>query len=62
MISFPANDLSLLESCQPYIIAKYKASNCCKQTSIHSQVFCKKAFLKILQKSQENFVPESIFE
>ena len=27
---FPTNDFSLLESCQLYLIAKYKASNCCK--------------------------------
>ena len=27
---FPTNDFSLLESCQLYIIAKYKTSNCCK--------------------------------
>ena len=26
---FPTNDFSLLESCQLYIIANYKASSCC---------------------------------
>ena len=26
---FPTNDCTLLESCQLYILAKYKASNCC---------------------------------
>ena len=30
MIFFQTNDFTLLESCQQYIIAKYKASNCGK--------------------------------
>ena len=27
---FLTDEFSLLKSCQPYIIAKYKASNCCE--------------------------------
>ena len=40
---FQANDFSLLESCQPSIIAKYKTSNC-------PEVFRKKGVLKNLVK------------
>ena len=54
VIFFPTNDSSLLESCQLYIIARYKASNCCKiEAAIHRRSV-KKLPLKILQNSQEN--------
>ena len=41
------NDFSLLESCQLYIIAKCKASNCCKIETIILRCFVKKVFLKV---------------
>ena len=54
MIFFPTNDFSLLESCQLCIIAKYKASNCCKIEAVIIRYSVKEVFLKILQNSQEN--------
>ena len=51
MNSFP--DFSLLESCQLYIIAKYRASNCCKIEAVIQRCSVK-VFLKILQNSEEN--------
>ena len=45
---------SLLESCQLYIIAKYKASNCCKIEEVIQRCSVKKMLLKILQNLQEN--------
>ena len=49
------NDLNfLLETCQLYIIAKYKASNCCKIEAVIQRCSVKKEFLEILQNSQEN--------
>ena len=53
-IFFPTNDFSLLESCQLYIIAKYKTSNCCKIEATIQRCSVKKIFFKILQNSQEN--------
>ena len=44
---FPTNDFSLLESCQLYLIAKYKASNCCKIEAVIQRCSAKK-FLKLL--------------
>ena len=44
---FLANDFLLLESYQLDVIAKCKASNCCK---IEADVFCKKGVLKNLAK------------
>ena len=52
---FPTNDFSLLESCQLYLIAKYKASNFCKIEAVIQRCSVKKEFLKILQNSLENF-------
>ena len=51
MNSFP--DFSLLESCQLYIIAKYRTSNCCKIEAVIQRCSVK-VFLKILQNSEEN--------
>ena len=51
---FPKKDFSLLESCQLYIIAKYKASNCFKTDAVVQMCSGKKVFLKILKNSQEN--------
>ena len=51
---FPTNDFSLLESCQLYITAKYKASNCCKIGAVIQRCSVKKVFLNILQNSQED--------
>ena len=51
---FPTNDFLLLESCQQYIITKYKASSCCKIEAFLQKCSVKKGFLKILQNSQEN--------
>ena len=34
MFFFPSIDFLLLGSCQLYIIAKYKASNCCKTEAV----------------------------
>ena len=53
---FLDNDFSLLESCQLYTIAKYKASNCCKIEALMQRCSVKKEFLKILQNSPENEV------
>ena len=41
-------NFSPLESCHAYIIAKYKASNCCKIEAV-TQRCSKKDILKILQ-------------
>ena len=41
-------NFSPLESCHAYIIAKYKASNCCKIEAV-TQSCSKKDVLKILQ-------------
>ena len=59
---FLDNDFSLLESCQLYTIAKYKASSCCKIEALMQRCFVKKEFLKILQNSPENEVkrPKSL--
>ena len=43
--------LNLLESCQLYIITKYKASNCCKIEAVIQRCYLKKVFL---QNPQEN--------
>ena len=51
---FPANDFSLLENCQLYIIAKYKASNCCKIEAVIQSCSVKEVLLKILRNSQKN--------
>ena len=51
---FPTNDFSLRESCQRYIIAKYKASQLFWNRGSHPEGPVKKVFLKILQNSQEN--------
>ena len=51
LIFFPSNDFSLLESCQLYIIAKYKASNSCKIEAIIQRCSVKEVILK---NSQEN--------
>ena len=40
----PTNDFSQLESCQLYIIAKYKASNCCEMEAIIQVGSVKKVF------------------
>ena len=45
----PTNDFSLLQSCRLYIIAKYKASNCCKTEAFIKSCSVKKVFLKIFQ-------------
>ena len=51
---FTTNDFSLLESCQLYQIAKYKASNCCKIEGGIERCSVKKVYLKIFLNSQEN--------
>ena len=51
---FPTNEFTLLESCQLYIIAKYKATNCCKREAVIQRCSVKQVFLKILQNLQEN--------
>ena len=48
------NDFSLFESCQLFMIEKYKASNCCKIESVTQRRSVKKVLLKILQDSREN--------
>ena len=47
-IFFPSNVFSLLESCQLYIIEKYKASNCCRTEAVIQRCSINKLFLKIL--------------
>ena len=57
---FPNNDFSLLESCQPYIIAKCNASNRCKiEAVIHCSV--KKDPFKNLAKFTGNLLCQSLF-
>ena len=51
---FPTNAFSLLESCQLYVIAKYKASSCCKIEAVIRMYSVKKLLLKILQNSQKH--------
>ena len=43
---FPTNDCPLLESCQLYIITKYKDSNSCKIEAVIQRYSVKKVFLK----------------
>ena len=50
----PTNDFPLHENCQLYIIAKYKASNCCKIETVIQRCSVKKVFFKILQNLLEN--------
>ena len=45
---FSTNDFSLLESCQLYIAAKYKGSNCCKIKAFIQRCSVKKVFSQIL--------------
>ena len=47
------NDFLLLESCQLYIIAKFKTSNCCKIKADIQRCSVKKVFLKALENPQE---------
>ena len=51
---FPTNDFLLLESCQLYASAKYKASNCCKTEAVIQRHLAK--FTEIPP------VPESLFK
>ena len=62
MIFFPTNDFSLLESCQLYVISKYKASNCCQIEAVIQWCSIKNVFLKTLQNSQENLCSGVSFE
>ena len=55
------NDFSLLESCQLYIIAKYKASNCCKIEGVIQGHSVRKVFLKILQNFTGKPLCQSLF-
>ena len=62
----PTNDFWLLESCQLYVIAKYKASNCCKVEAVIQRfsvkkVHCKKGVLKNLAKLAEKSLCQSLF-
>ena len=54
MTFFPTNDFLLLESCQLHVIAKYRASSCCKIEAVIQRCSLIRVFLKILQKSHEN--------
>ena len=56
-VFFPTNDFSRLESCQLYMIAKYKPSNCCKVEVVIQRCFVKNVFLMIFHR--KTFVPES---
>ena len=51
---FPTNDFSLLESCELYIIAKYKVSSYCKIEAFIHRCSVKRELLNILQNSQES--------
>ena len=53
MMIFLYDEFPLIESCQLYIIAKYKASSCCKIELVIKGCSVKKVLLKILQNSQE---------
>ena len=61
MIFSPTNEFPLIESCQLYIIAKYKASSCCKIEVVIKGCSVKKVLLKILQNSQVIPVSDSPF-
>ena len=47
---FPTNDFSLVGSCLLYIIAKYKASSCCKIEPVIQTCSVKKDVIKNLAK------------
>ena len=53
-VFFPTNDFSQLESCQLYMTANYKPSNCCKIETVIQRYYIKNVLLKIFQNSQEN--------
>ena len=57
----PTNGFSLLESYQLYIIAKYKASNCCKIEAVIQRCSVKKAILKNLAKLTGKPLCRSLF-
>ena len=59
---FSTNDFSLLENCQLYIIAKYKAINCCNIEAVIKRCSVKKVLLKILKIHRETPVPKSLFD
>ena len=60
---FPINICSLLETFQLYVIAKHKASNCCKIEVVIQRSSVKKVFLKNLAKfTGKPPVPESLFQ
>ena len=44
----PSNDFPLLESCQLYLIAKCKLSNCCKIEAVIQRCSVRKVVLKNL--------------
>ena len=57
----PTNGFSLLERYQLYIIAKYKASNCCKIEAVIQRCSVKKAILKNLAKLTGKPLCRSLF-
>ena len=58
---FPTNDFSLLESCQLYILAKYKASSCCKIKAVIQTYSVKKGVLNDLAKFTGRLLCQSLF-
>ena len=57
----PNNHFSLLESCQFYIITKYKASNCFKREEVVQRCSRKQGSLKIWKIHRKIPVPEYLF-
>ena len=62
IIFFPTNYFSLLESCQLYIIAKYKASSCYKIEAVILRYSAKTVFLKISPNLQKNLCTRVSFK
>ena len=58
---FPNDDFSLLESCQLYLLAKYKPIYSCKIQAVIQRCSAKKVFLNILQKFTRKPLCQSLF-
>ena len=58
---FATNGLSLLESCQLRIIAKYKASNFCKIEPVIQRCSAKKVSQKSCKIQRKNHFAECLF-
>ena len=59
---FPTNDFSLLESCQLYILAKYKVSSCYKIKAVIQTYSVKKGVLNNIAKFTGRPLYQSLFK